>query len=97
MKYILILFLFINILQADGPVEEMYLYDYKPLPQNKAMAIAVNNETGSWAAGMSKGMPSLGSAKNVAMKYCKKYAKEHNVRRPCKIYAINNRVIMSNY
>ena len=78
-----------------GPVEKMYNYEYKYLKENKAMAIAVNQETGAWASGLSEGAPSIQSAKSVAMKFCKQYAKEYDVQRPCKIYAINMKIVGS--
>lgn len=91
MKKILFILFASSLLFAQGPVEEMFNGKYKKLHKNKAMAVAINEQTGAWAAGMSTNDGSLVGAKRVAMRFCRKYAKKSKVGAKCKIYAVNDK------
>ncbi len=98
MKQLLIMLLIVNtFLYAKGPLEDFFEGKYKNFDDYKAYAVAINNNTGAWASGEMHNAPTQTVAKNVALKKCKEYAEKYKVNRRCKLYAIGNKKVYSNY
>ncbi|XOB61539.1 hypothetical protein ACMC56_13165 [Campylobacterota bacterium DY0563] len=98
MKYLLIIFLSINtFLYAQGPIEDFFEGEYKDFDDYKAFAVAINDSTGAWALGQMNNAPTQTVAKNVALKNCKKSAEKYKVNRKCKLYAVGDKKVYSNY
>ena len=95
MRLFILLTLIGSFIFANGPVEEMYNGKYQKLRKNKALYVAIDHETGAWAAGMSGNDGSIVGAKRVARRYCLKYVKQNNVNAECKVYAINDKIVGS--
>lgn len=95
MKYILITLLILNnLVFAKGPIERFFnSKEYRNAEDYKAIAIAINHNTGGWVYGWSKNAPSKTAAKNVALKYCWKNMKKFKIKQECRVYAVGDKKI----